>query len=138
MYRCDQSTLVYVIHVRAWHKTPTFPVTPGQLRGLALAEICPAHWVTLIVLHLGLEGCSQPRELWFVDINSRVCTCTIINNKITVCHVRFFYTYYTCVHLASYVNYHTTCMRPQPVKLVILTRWLTSAHTHTHTHTIVT
>ena len=25
-----------------------------------------AHWV--IVLHLGLEGCSQPRELWFVDI----------------------------------------------------------------------
>ena len=35
-------------------------------RGLAMAETCPAHWV--IVLHLGLEGCSQPRELWFVDI----------------------------------------------------------------------
>ena len=26
----------------------------------------PAYWV--IVLHLGLEGCLQPRELWFVDI----------------------------------------------------------------------
>ena len=36
------------------------------VRGLALAETRPAHWV--IVLHLGLEGCSQPRELWFVDI----------------------------------------------------------------------
>ena len=24
------------------------------------------NWV--IVLHLGLEGCSQPRELWFIDI----------------------------------------------------------------------
>ena len=34
--------------------------------GLALAKTRPAHWV--IVLHLGLEGCSQPRELWFVDI----------------------------------------------------------------------
>ena len=22
----------------------------------------------MIVLHLGLEGCSQPRELWFVDM----------------------------------------------------------------------
>ena len=33
---------------------------------LALAETRPAHWV--IVLHLGLEGCSQPRELWFIDI----------------------------------------------------------------------
>ena len=31
-----------------------------------LAETRPAHWV--IVLHLGLEGCLQPRELWFVDI----------------------------------------------------------------------
>ena len=29
-------------------------------------ETCPAHWV--IVLHLGLEGCSQPMELWFIDI----------------------------------------------------------------------
>ena len=26
--------------------------------------ICGIH----VVLHLGLEGCSQPRELWFVDI----------------------------------------------------------------------
>ena len=22
----------------------------------------------MIALHVGLEGCSQPRELWFVDI----------------------------------------------------------------------
>ena len=36
----------------------------------ALAETRPAHWV--IVLHLGLEGCSQPRELWFVDILMRI------------------------------------------------------------------
>ena len=35
-------------------------------RTRALAEMRPAHWV--IVLHLGLEGCSQPRELWLVDI----------------------------------------------------------------------
>ena len=27
-------------------------------------ETHPAHWV--IVLHLGLEGCAWPRELWFV------------------------------------------------------------------------
>ena len=33
---------------------------------LALAKMHPAHWV--IVLHLGLEGCSQTRELWFIDI----------------------------------------------------------------------
>ena len=38
---------------------------------LALAETRPAHWV--IVLHLGLEGCSQPRELWFVDILMYSC-----------------------------------------------------------------
>ena len=31
-----------------------------------MAEVRPAQWV--IVLHLGLEGCSQPRELWFSDI----------------------------------------------------------------------
>ena len=32
----------------------------------------------MIVLHLGLEGCSQPGELWFVDILMYVhlCLCT--------------------------------------------------------------
>ena len=33
---------------------------------MALAETRPVHWV--IVLHLGLEGGSQPRELWFINI----------------------------------------------------------------------
>ena len=28
--------------------------------------MCIAHWV--IILHRGLEGCSQPRKLWFIDI----------------------------------------------------------------------
>ena len=42
------------------------------------------HWV--IVLHLGLEGCSQPRELWFVDI---LMTCTMnpdLSTELKVCH----------------------------------------------------
>ena len=39
-------------------------------------ETRPAHWV--IVLYLGLEGCLQPRELWFVDILMYVYTCTCV------------------------------------------------------------
>ena len=37
----------------------------------------------MIVLHLGLEGCSQPRELWFVDVlmymTYNVCVYVVCN-----------------------------------------------------------
>ena len=31
------------------------------------------HWVIVLHLHVGLEGCSQPGELWFVDILMYKC-----------------------------------------------------------------
>ena len=52
--------MLYVHGVK--HPHSRSPHGPAQLR----PGIGPAHWV--IVLHLGLEGCSQPKELWFVDI----------------------------------------------------------------------
>ena len=60
----DDSIRPAICVIRAWCKTPTLPVTPAQLKRPGIGR--NAHWV--IVLHLGFEGCSQPRELWFVDI----------------------------------------------------------------------
>ena len=55
------------------YQQPLWFVCNVHVGGLAVAETRPAHWV--IVLHLGLEGCSQPRELWFVDILMYVYGC---------------------------------------------------------------
>ena len=61
-----------------------------------MAKTRPAQWV----IHLGLEGCSQPRELWFSDILMYMHAMHVHACKYV--HVLYMYIVYTCtvVHYA--------------------------------------
>ena len=79
---------------------------------LSLKAVLHAHWV--IVLHLGFEGCLQPRELWFSDTLMHVCVdflllyfcATYIVYYARDCSCRVTFTLYMYEPIESYCMNH--------------------------------